>query len=278
MENSSGEPASTCSRCSSAISQVYFTNLNAVICPPCHSLLASGPRLHGFVAFLRAFFFGGLAALICAALSFAISYLTGYELALVWIFLGLGIGIAVHVGSEGRGGWGYSLLASFLTYVAIGISLLGLVGMEMHKDRSGASEADKGKPSIASWIPSLNPAASPTPQFALSPTPESSATPEASATPGGEVEAKSPPAPTTPLTVALGLVFVVLVVCVGVLVLPVAVAYSSPISILIYGFGMHSAWKACKRAPLELAGPFESRPVEPEPPQQPQTEAPTETL
>lgn len=258
MENT---PVSACQRCKAGIANTYYTNQAEVICQQCYQVLSQGPRLGGFVAFLRACLFGGIVAVLCAVLSFAISYLTGYELGIVWLFLGVAIGIGVHVGSEARGGIGYQLLAVLLTYLAIGSSLTILAVVEMRK---GKTEGNSGAPAIVSQLPGFSQAispGSPTPSPLVSPSPVASASPAASSTPREDGPALTPAEEhaATALGTALGLVLVGAFLALMVVAMPVVVMASSPISIVIYGFGMHSAWKVCRRQPVELAGPFELR-------------------
>ena len=133
------------------------------------------------MASLRACLFGSVGALVSALLSFAVSYISGYELGIVWLFLGAAVGACVHLGSESRGGWGYSLLAVFLTYLAIGSSLTLLVVVELRK---GDKPSEGASSAVRTFLPSLTaPDSSPSPLRAASPTPPATPKVNASATP-----------------------------------------------------------------------------------------------
>jgi hypothetical protein len=61
-------------------------------------------------------------------------------------------------------------------------------------------------------------------------------------------------APVAPLSLAqLPLALGVLVL--GFLALPVVIGISSPLSILIFGFGLYQAWKVNKATPVAVTGP-----------------------
>lgn len=66
---------------------------------------------------LKAFALGNGAGLLGAIGYGAVIAFTGYELALITIFIGWFIGRAVMRGSDGRGGRRYQVLAALLTYV-----------------------------------------------------------------------------------------------------------------------------------------------------------------
>ena len=274
-----GLTKSACQRCRAPIAEEYFTNAGVVICTTCHGMLSRGSQLSPFVAFLRACLFGGLTALASALVAFMISYITDYELGIVWLFLGALIGASVHKGSESRGGWSYSLLAVSLTYAAIGLSLSLLVVTELRRDHQ--KDPDRAPSGFTALVPnglidppSPSPAAATPSPAAVSKSPTASPAPRqpvSTKSPGSRKTSATPKTPATPqatpteestptgsgLGFGLAAVFMILLVLIGTLVMPVIVCISSPISILIYGFGLHSAWKACIHQPLALAGPFQ---------------------
>lgn len=109
--------ADPCQRCGRPLGGSYFGSASSVICASCAQAATSeagaGRRL------LRAFGFGLGAAGAGSLIWYLVTAWTGYELGILAIALGYAIGIAVRVGSEGRGGRGYQLLAVWLTYSAV---------------------------------------------------------------------------------------------------------------------------------------------------------------
>ena len=68
---------------------------------------------------VRSGVFGFAAAAGGALLWAGVTHVTGYELGIVAIVVGFAVGVAVKLGSGGRGGLPYQLLAVALTYLAI---------------------------------------------------------------------------------------------------------------------------------------------------------------
>jgi hypothetical protein len=186
--------------------------------------------------FARALLFGGLAALAGAAVYYAILATTGYSIGIIAIFVGYLVGRAVHAGSRGKGGRKYQLLAAFLTYFAMSSTYLveGLRQLSAEKDGVAASTA-----------------ATPT---------DSSHRADASAATEGKVAARTTP--------GVGTVFVALAAIITLVLLsPILAGFSSPILLLILGFGVWQAWKMNRRIALEITGPFTLAPASPPPAQ-----------
>lgn len=241
--------AQNCGACPTPIVEKYYTGNGVVLCPDCYLAIAGNPKLSGPVAFLRALLFGSLVAVVCAFISFLISYLTGYELGIVWLFLGGIIGSFVFNGGEKRGGWLYSSLAVLLTYFAISLSVLGLVVVHLNSPQSSKAETSSTTSTLTSLMPGMQPPTrvkpTATPSPAVSATPAHKNNKADGSTSEGE-------APASPLVAA---VVLVLLVSVGLAIFPILVCFNDPIAFLIYGFGLHKAWTACSRPKLE--GPFE---------------------
>jgi hypothetical protein len=112
--------ALVCAHCGVPIGDAYYTLGDVVHCPRCHDgvqdQLARGP---GMLGCLRAFGFGGVAAIAGAALWAGVTYVTNYEIGLIAIAVGWLVGVAVRAGSGGIGGVPYQVLAIALTYLAI---------------------------------------------------------------------------------------------------------------------------------------------------------------
>ncbi len=134
--------ATTCASCNRTISDEYFEVNGKLLCPPCEETVrksltgGSGTR-----RLFRASALGVLAAACGAALYFGISRVTGYNLGIVAIVVGWMVGWAVHRGSEGRGGWGYQVLAVLLTYLAVAMSLAPEVAEGFSRNEPQAASA-----------------------------------------------------------------------------------------------------------------------------------------
>jgi hypothetical protein len=134
VEGSAPAAAAACASCQRTIPDVYFETNGKIFCAQCKETalasLAGGSRA---ARILKALVFGTIAAAISSVIWYAITTVTGYELGIVAIAVGFAVGIAVRVGSEGRGGWVYQILAVLLTYVAIASSYVPMVMEHMRK-------------------------------------------------------------------------------------------------------------------------------------------------
>ena len=146
--------AAACASCQRTIPDVYYEAAGKVFCAQCReaaqaSLLGGS----GMARLLKALALGAVAAAISAGVWYAIIELTGYELGIVAIAVGIAVGMAVRVGSEGRGGWAYQLMAVLLTYVAIGTSYVPLV-MESMREAAAeeATEEATAEPAVSETI------------------------------------------------------------------------------------------------------------------------------
>jgi len=133
-----------CGSCENAITLVYHELNGRIFCDRCRRnaeiSLNSGTSLGRFT---RAAMAGTGTAIGCALLYLAFTTITGYELALLTIFIGYGVGRAVRWGSNARGGWAYQTLAVTLTYLAIVTSYAPpvLKGLKAGRDKQVAAAA-----------------------------------------------------------------------------------------------------------------------------------------
>jgi len=133
-----------CGSCDSAIAHVYHELNGRIFCDRCRRnveiSLNGGSR---FGRAMRATAAGAGTAIGCALVYLAFTTITGYELALLTVFIGYGVGRAVRWGSNGRGGWAYQTLAVGLTYFAIVTSYAPPVikGLKAGVDKSAAAAA-----------------------------------------------------------------------------------------------------------------------------------------
>ena len=90
----------------------------------------------------KALLLGSIAAAVGAVIYYAITQITGLNLALVAVVVGLMVGGAVKAGSGHRGGRFYQLLAVLLTYTAIAAMYLPATVELMSEWFREAAEAD----------------------------------------------------------------------------------------------------------------------------------------
>jgi hypothetical protein len=135
--------AAACASCQRTIPDVYYEAAGKVFCAQCREAaqasLAGGS---GMARILKALALGLVAAAISAGVWYAIIRLTDSTWGIVAIAVGIAVGMAVRIGSEGRGGWVYQLMAVVLTYLAISTSYVPLV-MEGMRDAAAEREAEE---------------------------------------------------------------------------------------------------------------------------------------
>ena len=108
-----------CAECRARIVDTYYEWGGKVICGTCRSRIATVIATPATGGFTRAVGFGLAAATVGSAIYFALSALTGYDVAVAMIPAGFAIGKAVWFGSGRRGGRRYQWLAACLAYAAI---------------------------------------------------------------------------------------------------------------------------------------------------------------
>ncbi|PZR12302.1 MAG: hypothetical protein DI536_15475 [Archangium gephyra] len=111
-------PQVVCANCKTILEHQFWTAGPHTVCRNCADQLRAGPpKDGGFKRFVKAFLLGNGAGLLGAIGYGAIIYFTGYELALITIFIGWFVGRAVMLGSDKLGGRGYQVMGALLTYV-----------------------------------------------------------------------------------------------------------------------------------------------------------------
>ena len=147
-----------CGACEHAITHVYHELNGKIFCDRCRRnveiSLHSGSR---FSRVMRATMAGTGTAIAGALLYLAFTMITGYEFALITVFIGYGVGRAVNWGSNGRGGWAYQTLAIVLTYLAIVTSYAPAVvqGLKAESTRETAATATAASATPASEQPTV---------------------------------------------------------------------------------------------------------------------------
>jgi hypothetical protein len=158
-------PGHACTVCHAPFDLEYFDVNGQHICGACSqkvAYLADTPR--GIGALGRAAAAGIVAAILGAALYYAVLAITGFEVGLVAIAIGYMVGYGIRLGTRGRGGRRFQALALALTYWAVGLAYSSLALQQMVQERSGtrtsASAAQtSGAPAAAAQGEEPSPAA-----------------------------------------------------------------------------------------------------------------------
>jgi hypothetical protein len=227
-----------CASCNNAITTVYYHVDGNPVCSRCRAIAASASQPpKGAGVFFKSFLFGGVAAVVGAAIYYAVIAITNFEIGLVAILIGFLVGAAVRRGTSGRGGRKYQVLALVLTYFAVGLAYAPLAfkgAMEASKANVADSTRSTGADSASTQTDSLT--------VALAGSPSSDA---------------------TELTVKSALLSVAIVFVGGffmIFALPVLAVFGSLpsglISALIIGFGMQQAWKMTGAHVANITGPY----------------------
>jgi hypothetical protein len=253
-----------CTGCKGAIATSYYEVNGAVVCARCRGALdASMAGASRGSRVLKAGALGFGAAIIGAALYFAIAALTGYEIGLVAIAVGFLVGKAVQRGSGGRGGWAYQTMAVTFTYFAIVSTYIPLAVKEFKNNPTSrdsvialAKRADQTSDSLAR----ANGDSAAT--EAADSTIVSAAAAGANTVPSRGQSAASRRRGSKPLS-AGGIVLGIVVLLLFAAVAPLLAGASNIIGLLIIGIAVFEAWKLNKRVHLDITGPFRvgSRPA-----------------
>jgi hypothetical protein len=223
---------SQCTLCHTPLDTEYFDVNGQNICRACSESVAhqaATPR--EMSTLLRAGAAGVGAAILGAVVYFAVLAISGFEVGLVAIAIGYMVGYGIRLGTRGRGGRRFQVLALVLTYWAIGLAYSSLAIQQAFEDRSKEASASLSGAQAAGATPDAAPTA-----------PDAPAVDEDAPVTGGEF--------------VLGL----LQILVFTFVLPVLVVVGSLpgsiISAAIIGFGMLQAWKMTAAPSLTISGPY----------------------
>jgi hypothetical protein len=241
-EFSSGEH---CILCQNRLQSPYFRLNGSTVCSSCAEKARFDHQFHQSqgAGLARSVLFGVGAAVVGAVIYGAIAVLTGYEFALIAIFIGWMVGKAMMRGSRGIGGRRFQVVAVLITYLSITAGYVpGIVKelINMEAKPESASEAGTAE----------------APATALAPTEA-----KAVSNPG-----EAPPAAAGSLFVALGFVFGIAAIAP---LINLTSGISGLIGVVIIGVGLMQAWKETQDQPFALSGPFPFETRQPE-----QNEAP----
>lgn len=135
-----------CANCQDAIAAEYYDVNGQPVCDGCRNSLAQlveVPRDLGVLG--RAAVFGIIAAILGAAVYYAVVAITDFEIGIVAIAIGYMVGWAVRRAAGGRGGRRFQVLAIVLTYWAVGLAYTPLVISAIRKaEQSETSQANAG--------------------------------------------------------------------------------------------------------------------------------------
>jgi len=231
FEKAQFESGKHCVVCQNPLQGTYFRVNETTVCSSCAEKAKFDHQLHQSTSsgLARGILFGFGAALAGAVIHGLIAVLTGYEFALIAIFIGWMVGKAMMKGSRGKGGRKYQVTAVLITYMSITAGYLPSIVKELTKTSSEQPP---------------DPASTPT-------------------SPG--TETKIEPTATTDPTVGQPLTVESFVLGVGFLLAVAALApflsltsggISGIIGIAIIAFGLMQAWKEAREQPFAISGPF----------------------
>jgi hypothetical protein len=254
------KPTIECSACHAAI-KTYYYNVDAnAVCAKCKHVAEKATQgQRGASAFLKAFFFGGFAALIGALIYFGVAALTGYEIGLVAIAIGFMVGFAVRFGANGGGGRRFQVLALVLTYFAVGLAYTGIGIQQTVKD---AGKTDAQTQAFVDSILAAQADGSDSDADADNAADDALAGDSMAVALAGEGDTASvgEPKKLGPLAAVLGLAIVAVGGFIMVFALPIlAIVSDMPgglISALIIGFGLMQAWKMTGGTTVSITGPY----------------------
>ena len=124
----------TCVACQRSILDKYFDVDGQSVCESCRNEIAQHaetPREWGVLA--RACLFGLVAAILGAILYYAVIAITNFEIGIVAIAIGYMVGYGIRMGTRGRGGRRFQVIAVVLTYWAVGLAYMPILFSEMSK-------------------------------------------------------------------------------------------------------------------------------------------------
>lgn len=155
VDADSGQQGVTCEACQRTILDKYFDVNAQAVCEACRdqiTQLAETPR--GWTVLARACLFGVVAAILGAILYYAVIAITEFEIGIVAIAIGYMVGYGVRMGTRGRGGRRFQVIALVLTYWAVGLAYTPiLVGAISKQDATQQASGNTTAPVDTSDAP-----------------------------------------------------------------------------------------------------------------------------
>jgi hypothetical protein len=219
-----------------------------MICGVCRTRFEAAIGGAGAHRFGRAILFGSGAALAGAAIYYAILAATGYSIGIIAILVGYMVGRAVNVGSNGKGGRKYQFLAALLTYFAMSSTYVVEGLRQISEETSNKSTA---------VVPNIPGATGVVAMDGTVETPDETAAPDPGARLGNAAQATGEKHSSKSGSVLVGIIAIIILV----LLSPILAGFSSPILLLILGFGVYKAWTMNRGINTDVSGPFNLRPA-----------------
>jgi hypothetical protein len=223
-EAGSSQPGVTCVACQRTSLDKYFDVNGQSVCESCRNEIAQHAETpRGWAVLARAGLFGLVAAILGAVLYYAVIAITNFEIGIVAIAIGYMVGYGIRLGTRGRGGRRFQVIALVLTYWAVGLAYTPILFSEMSKqDVTQQASTNTTAPVDVPDAPDASNAADASGAFSLP----------------------------LALAIVLGISFA----------LPVLTVVSSLpgglISAAIIAFGMHQAWRMTAVPQLQISGPY----------------------
>ncbi len=215
-----------CKVCGRTLTDEYFDVNGQSVCGACRdelTRLAETPR--GWRVLARALAFGIGAAILGAVVYYAVIAITEFEIGIVAIAIGFMVGYGIRLGTGGRGGRRFQIMAVVLTYWAVGLAYTPLLLRAAAQDSSRTQAEAAATPTDAAGAPA----------------------------PSGDVNAAFA------LSILVGLSFALPVMAI------LGSMPGGLITAAIIAFGMQQAWGMTAAPRLEITGPYEVSPAPPAP-------------
>ena len=138
----------TCAACDRPIADEYFDINGTTVCASCQGEIARQAETpHGVGILARAIACGVGAAVLGAALYYAVIAITNFEIGIVAIAIGYMVGFSVRKGAGG-GGRRFQVIALLLTYWAVGLAYVPLAFKGAATAQHEQQESAKGGAAI----------------------------------------------------------------------------------------------------------------------------------
>jgi hypothetical protein len=111
--------ADRCTRCRQVLMDHFYLLNGQPLCELCADAAVMAPAEGGDAAFLQAMIFGLGGAIVGSALYAVVGIATGWTIGYVALVVGWLVGKVMKMGSAGRGGRRYQIVAAALTYCSV---------------------------------------------------------------------------------------------------------------------------------------------------------------